>query len=374
MAIGNMQTAKTCGICSVVGHPTNICPTLQEEPIEQVNAAGGFLGQLQRKYDPYLSMYNPRWRDHPNLSYENSQETRTNIQSLENQIGHMTIAITQLEAQSSRKLPSQTVVNPRENASAIVLRSGKEVEILVNEALASLKQEKEKTVVVDRNIPNDDDRKQKLRGCEKVRVGDNVSAVIQRKLHAKCKDPDMFTIPCTIGNTRFEKAMIALGASINVMPYSIHTSLKLGPLNKTRVVIQLADRSNAYPKSVVEDVLLQVNDLVFLTNFYVLDIKIGDQTAPILLGRHFLKISKTNIDVHSGTLTMEFDGEIVKFNIYDTMKYPGDNNLIYSFDVIDFLAYEVFDLNGKDGLEVTISKYLEKENEELALSTNLSVE
>ena len=58
MAIGNMQTAKACGSCSVVRHPTNMCPTLQEEPIEQVNAAGGFPGQPQRKYDPYSSMYN----------------------------------------------------------------------------------------------------------------------------------------------------------------------------------------------------------------------------------------------------------------------------------------------------------------------------
>ena len=28
MAVGNMQTVKACGICLLVGHPTNICPTL----------------------------------------------------------------------------------------------------------------------------------------------------------------------------------------------------------------------------------------------------------------------------------------------------------------------------------------------------------
>ena len=132
--------------------------------------------------------------------------------------------------------------------------------------------------------------------------------------------------------------MLDLGASINVMPYSIYVSLKLGPLNKTGVVIQLADRSIAYPKGVVEDVLVQVNDLVFPANFYVLDMENGDQTTPILLGRPFLKTSKTKIDVHSGTLTMEFDGEIVKFNIYNAMKYPVDDNLVYSIDVIDSLA------------------------------------
>ena len=42
MVVVNMQIAKACGICSVVGHPTDMCPTLQKEPIEQVHVAGGF--------------------------------------------------------------------------------------------------------------------------------------------------------------------------------------------------------------------------------------------------------------------------------------------------------------------------------------------
>ena len=85
------------------------------------------------------------------------QEARANIQSLDNQMGQMATAISRLEAQSLGKLPSQTVVNPRENASAIVLRSGKEVEIPIKAALASLKQEKEQNVVVNKNVLNDDE-------------------------------------------------------------------------------------------------------------------------------------------------------------------------------------------------------------------------
>ena len=65
----------------------------------------------------------------------------------------MATAISPPEAQSSGKLPSQTIVNPRENASAIILRSGKEVEILVKAAPASLKQENEQNVVADQDIP-----------------------------------------------------------------------------------------------------------------------------------------------------------------------------------------------------------------------------
>ncbi|KAM2824742.1 hypothetical protein COP1_034615 [Malus domestica] len=51
--------------------------------------------------------------------------------------------------------------------------------------------------------------------------------------------------------------MLDLGASINVMPYSIYASMNLGVLKKDGVIIQLADRSNAYPKGVLEDVLVQ---------------------------------------------------------------------------------------------------------------------
>ena len=67
------------------------------------------------------------------------QEARANIQSLDNQMGQMATAISRLEVQSSGKLPSQMIVNPRENASAIILRSGKEVEIPVKAAPVSLK-------------------------------------------------------------------------------------------------------------------------------------------------------------------------------------------------------------------------------------------
>ncbi|KAL0292722.1 UNVERIFIED_CONTAM: hypothetical protein Sangu_3251300 [Sesamum angustifolium] len=70
-----------------------------------------------------------------------------------------------------------------------------------------------------------------------------------------------------------ERAMCDLGASINVMPLSIFESLHVGPLKETGVVIQLADRSVVYPEGVLEDVLVQVNELVFPADFYVLDMR-----------------------------------------------------------------------------------------------------
>ncbi|CAN6716334.1 unnamed protein product [Malus baccata var. baccata] len=196
---------------------------------------------------------------------------------------------------------------------------------------------------------------------EVVKVGENVSAILQRKLPPKCKDPGSFTIPCVIGNTRFESAMLDLGASINVMPYSIYASMNLGALKNDGVIIQLADRFNAYPKGVLEDVLVQVNHLVFPADFYVLKMDESDHapSLPILLGRPFMKTARTKIDVYSGTLSMEFDGEVVNFNLSDSIKYPSEDHSCFSIDIIDSLAQGYFDDLNDDALEKVITRGME---------------
>ncbi|KAM1024684.1 hypothetical protein ACFX2C_037939 [Malus domestica] len=176
--------------------------------------------------------------------------------------------------------------------------------------------------------------KKRAREKEVVHVSENVSAILQRKLPPKCKDPGSFTIPCVIGNTRFKSAMLDLGASINVMPYSVYASMNLGALKQDGVIIQLADRSNAYPKGVLEDVLVQVNHLVFLADFYVLEMDESDHapSLPILLGRPFMKTAQTKIDVAKGEVTMAFGGDMICFKIPESIETP---NVVRSCCVID---------------------------------------
>ncbi|XP_071916696.1 uncharacterized protein [Coffea arabica] len=471
LAIGQMQQLKTCGICYGSSHPTDMCPTLQDDSTEQANAVG-FPGPPQRRYDPYANTYNPGWRDHPNFNYaarppgfpqqsqyqprpqlsqqqsapksgmsledivkslatntqQFQQETKTSIHNLENQMSQLASTVNRLESQLSGKLPSQTIVNPKQNASAITLRSGKELpepskrisEQAIEEELEkegnvsqpraleqpdfgekstqvvtppppfpsrlakSKKQEQEQEILdtfrkVEVNIPLLDAIKQipryakflkelctgkkKLKGNEKVHMGENVSAVLQKKLPPKCKDPGMFTVPCKIGNIKIEKAMLDLGASINVMPRSIYNLMNVGPLKETGVIIQLADRSNAYPDGVLEDILVQIDNLIFPADFYVLDMEDDNSnSSPMLLGRPFLKTARTKIDVFTGTLTMEFDGDVIKFSIYDAMKYPGESHSIFVIDVIDSLAQQNFEFNNDDALKVAISTGLCQEN------------
>ena len=92
--------------------------------------------------------------------------------------------------------------------------------------------------------------------------------------------------------------MLDLGASINVMPFNIYAYLNLGALKEIGVVIQLADRFNAYPMGVLDDVLVQVNDLVFPADFYVVDMEDDGSPmhTPLLLGRPFMKTTRAKID------------------------------------------------------------------------------
>ncbi|KAM1255927.1 hypothetical protein ACFX2G_030702 [Malus domestica] len=208
--------------------------------------------------------------------------------------------------------------------------------------------------------------RKRISSKEVVKVSENVSVVLQRKLPTKCKDPGSFTIPCVIGNTRFESAMLDLGASINIMPYSIYASMHLGELKNDGVIIQLADRFNAYPKGVLEDVLVQVNHLIFLADFYVLEMDESDQspTLPILLERPFMKTARTKIDVFNGTLTMEFDGEVINFNLSDSIKYPSEDHSCFSIDVFASLAQDNFEQLNDDALELVIARGMDIQNNE----------
>ncbi|RDY13898.1 hypothetical protein CR513_01111, partial [Mucuna pruriens] len=59
------------------------------------------------------------------------------------------------------------------------------------------------------------------------------TARTQQALPQKCKDLEIFSVPCTIGGCTFADAMLDLGASINVMPASVYKSLNFGDLEPT---------------------------------------------------------------------------------------------------------------------------------------------
>ena len=90
--------------------------------------------------------------------------------------------------------------------------------------------------------------KRRLSNFEIMNLIEECSSILQRKLPQKLKDPSTFTIPCTIGNSIFGKALCDMGESITLMPLSIFRRLVLDEARPTTVTLQLADRSLKHPK------------------------------------------------------------------------------------------------------------------------------
>ncbi|RDX68463.1 Retrovirus-related Pol polyprotein from transposon 17.6, partial [Mucuna pruriens] len=151
----------------------------------------------------------------------------------------------------------------------------------------------------------------------------------------------------SIGECTFSDAMLDLGVSINVMPASIYKALNFGDLEPIGMTIQLANRSIVQPLGVLEDVLVQVNQLIFLGDFYVLDMEdeTSEKESILILGRPFLMTVRTKIDVHAETLSMEFGDTLVQFNIFEAMKHPTEDHSLFGIDVIKELVEEYFQLH-----------------------------
>ncbi|CAL8988375.1 unnamed protein product, partial [Prunus brigantina] len=220
--------------------------------------------------------------------------------------------------------------------------------------------------------------KRKYGPNEKVMVSENVSAVLQRKLPPKLKDPGSFSIDITIGGKLVEKAMLDLGASINLMPYSVYLQLGLGELKATTISLQLADRSVKYPRGIVEDILVQVDKLILPADFVVLDMEeapIHDRELPILLGRPFMATAKTIIDVQNGLLTMTVLGETVQFKVFESLSHPSSSFDCCSIDVLDSIVFSKFLLaQSNDPLQYVLSQSQNDFDEEVLIEIVAALE
>ena len=167
-----------------------------------------------------------------------------------------------------------------------------------------------------------------------VMLTEECRVLLQKKLPLKLRDPGSFNIPCTIGSFYFDKALCDLGASINLMPFSIFRKLGLGEVKPTTIHLQLADRSITYPRGVVEDVLIKVDKFIFPVDFVVLDME-EDRNIPLILGRRFLATSRTLTDVPQGKLFLRAEDEQVEFNVFNTMKCPPELDTCFKINILD---------------------------------------
>ncbi|GKA59968.1 DNA-directed DNA polymerase [Tanacetum coccineum] len=169
------------------------------------------------------------------------------------------------------------------------------------------------------------------KAASSVKLSEECSAIIQRSLPQKEGDPGSFTLPCLIVSLAVKNVLADLGASINLMPYSLFRRLGISKFKPTKMSIQLAGRSIKYPIGVYENLLVKISKFIFLVDFVVLEMD-EDELVPIILGRPFLTTAKAIIDVHGGKLSLRVRSETVTFKIRKSMKskHSHDDYLYYA--------------------------------------------
>jgi hypothetical protein len=186
--------------------------------------------------------------------------------------------------------------------------------------------------------------KRKLNVKKKAFVAEQVSVILQNNNALKYKDPSCPIISCFIGEHKIETALLDLGVSVNLLPYSVFHSLNLGELKATSVTLLLADRSVKVPRGIVEDVLVQVDKFIYLVDFIVLDTQLVEacNLIPVILGRPFLATSNALINYRNGVMKLSFGNMTLEMNIFNSCKQPGDDNDLQEVDFIEKLVHDQF--------------------------------
>nr|GEU80877.1 DNA-directed DNA polymerase [Tanacetum cinerariifolium] len=128
--------------------------------------------------------------------------------------------------------------------------------------------------------------KEKLSEMARTLMNEHCLAVILNKLPRKLGDPSKFLIPCEFPGMDECLALADLGASINLMPFSVWEALSLLELTPTCMTLELMDRSVSKPIGITKDVSV--------------------------------KVGRALIDVHKGELTLRIGNEAITYNLDQT--------------------------------------------------------
>ncbi|GKE25618.1 reverse transcriptase domain-containing protein, partial [Tanacetum coccineum] len=163
--------------------------------------------------------------------------------------------------------------------------------------------------------------KHKIEQISAAFLSNESSSMIQNKVPPKLRDPESFLIPCNFNKSFSCNALANLGASINLMPYSLYVKLSLKTLKPTKMNVRLADRSFQYPIGIAKNMLVKV----------------------------VIRVKQKQLNLRVGT-------ERMIFNIDSAMKHSYSNDdTCFSIDVIDEILEEDFDALLDEGNKILYS-------------------
>ncbi|KAK4852543.1 hypothetical protein QYF36_024922 [Acer negundo] len=183
-----------------------------------------------------------------------AQHTQSSIQNLETQVGQLARG---QQGKQQGSLPSDTVINPKEQCKSIALRSGKEVELPKNFG-------KGKEVVEDEGIIEEE-------------------VVEEKKNTSHDEFPTTSHDPPPQPQVKAYVPPIPYPQRLKKQKVLTISKLGVGEVRPTHVTLQLADKSIKYPRGVMEDVLVKVERLYFPVDFVILEME-EDVEIPLLLG------------------------------------------------------------------------------------------
>ncbi|RVW70081.1 Retrovirus-related Pol polyprotein from transposon 17.6 [Vitis vinifera] len=337
---------KLCPNCQSFEHLVEECPAISAER-EMYRDQANVVGQFRPNNNaPYGNTYNSSWRNHPNFSwkaratqYQQPDPPSHNLQgrfpsqphqnpkgvheveSQEGESSQVKDVKALITLRSGKKIEQPTPKPHVEKEEEI--KKGKEMEDKESE-ISEEKKDSDSTmkVIPEKELLKEEMLKkstsppfpQALHGKKGIRnaaeiledlctikrgltvnkkafLTEQVSAILQCKSPLKYKDPGSPTISVMIGGKVVEKALLDLGASVNLLPYSVYKQLGLGELKPTAITLSLADRSVKIPRG-------EAN------------------LVPIILGRPFLATSNAIINCRNGLMQLTFGNMTLDLNIF----------------------------------------------------------
>ena len=79
--------------------------------------------------------------------------------------------------------------------------------------------------------------KRKLGVNKEAFMTEQSTSLIWNNLPPKYKDPGSLTISIVVGNSKLGHAFVDLGASVNLLPYSVYVEIGLGELEPTNITL-----------------------------------------------------------------------------------------------------------------------------------------
>ena len=199
---------------------------------------------------------------------------------------------------------------------------------------------------------------------KKAFLTEQVSAIIQSKYPIKYKDPGSPTISVNIGGNCIDKSLLDLGATVNLMSYSVYKQLGLGELKPTNITLSLADRSVKTPKGIVEDVLVKIDKFYYPVDFVVLvtePIASEPNHVPIILGRPFLATANAIINCRNGVMQLTFGNMTLELNIFHL---NNKQNLLENENPISDEVVSIGQCAGKQSVQ-ELQGIIRQEDEEI---------